>query len=398
MKDAESKILSIVQSRGPVTPAQITKELKLDSTFVGAYLSNLAGSKKILITHAKIGTSPLYYVKGQEPKLIVLCKYLDDKEKRTHDLLNEKKVLSDKDQEPITRVALRQLKDFAIQVTVNLPEGPLTYWKYYLITNEEAAGLIKKELHLDKPSITEEQKIESTIEEVVPTSEEIDVQKKSLDDKQREIEDLRKELEKKQFEIEKQKIDQEKEELEKQKNEAETKYNLLKDKLKVDLEEQLKAEREQLAKERIELEKYKKEIMEELKSKKNTSNNSSVKSEETLEKPKNLSDENDDFVKQLVIYFDDKKIDVLEYSLIKKNSELDLIVEIPSVVGRVKYFCKAKNKKRCSEGDLSTAFVQAQSKNLPSLFVTTGEITKKAKDMLDKDFKNMLVSRIENGS
>jgi len=39
-------------------------------------------------------------------------------------------------------------------------------------------------------------------------------------------------------------------------------------------------------------------------------------------------------------------------------------------------------------------YIQAQSKKLPVLFLTTGNVTKKAEEMLNKEFKGMQVKKI----
>ena len=80
-----------------------------------------------------------------------------------------------------------------------------------------------------------------------------------------------------------------------------------------------------------------------------------------------------------------------DYEVIRKKSEIDFIIKVPSVVGTLDYYCKAKNKKRVSDGDLSAAFVQGQLKKLPVLMVITGELTKKAQELLNTEFKNGLV-------
>jgi len=59
------------------------------------------------------------------------------------------------------------------------------------------------------------------------------------------------------------------------------------------------------------------------------------------------------------------------------------------------FYCKARNKKRCNEADLSTAFVQGELRKLPVIFLTTGDLTKKAKELLSKEFKNIIINKIE---
>ena len=39
--------------------------------------------------------------------------------------------------------------------------------------------------------------------------------------------------------------------------------------------------------------------------------------------------------------------DRLNSFIIKKNSEIDFVLLLPSPVGNLKYYCKAKNKQRC---------------------------------------------------
>ena len=55
---------------------------------------------------------------------------------------------------------------------------------------------------------------------------------------------------------------------------------------------------------------------------------------------------------------------------------------------------KAMSKKKIDHADLALAFVQGQLKKLPILFLTAGELTKKAKEMLQKDFKGMNVADV----
>ena len=50
--------------------------------------------------------------------------------------------------------------------------------------------------------------------------------------------------------------------------------------------------------------------------------------------------------------------------------------------------------KRCNENDLSAVYVQGEIKKLPALFLTEGKLTKRAKDMLANEFKNITVKEI----
>jgi hypothetical protein len=107
-----------------------------------------------------------------------------------------------------------------------------------------------------------------------------------------------------------------------------------------------------------------------------------------------LEKEKDPFFKKVLAYFKENEIQVLEYKVLRKNSEIDMMITVPSRIGSHEYYCKAKNKKKVNDGELSSIYVQSQAKRLPVIFITTGELTKKAKEMLAKDFKGMIVKRI----
>ena len=110
------------------------------------------------------------------------------------------------------------------------------------------------------------------------------------------------------------------------------------------------------------------------------------------EKPAPSKD--DSFYSKLKQFFDRNGIEILKSEVLRKNSDFDLILSIPSAVGKLNYYCKAKNKKRANDGDLASAYVQGEIKKLPVLFLTTGDITKKAKEMLNQEFKNISVKKI----
>ncbi len=86
-----------------------------------------------------------------------------------------------------------------------------------------------------------------------------------------------------------------------------------------------------------------------------------------------------------------KKIEVVEYNVIRKGAEIDLVLRVPSVVGTLDYYCKAKNKKRVSDSDLTNAFVQGQLKKIPAMILSTGDLTKKAQELMKTEFRKSLV-------
>ncbi len=103
----------------------------------------------------------------------------------------------------------------------------------------------------------------------------------------------------------------------------------------------------------------------------------------------------DEFFPAVEIFFKHLKINLEQKEIIRKNAELNCLVIVPSVVGSLKYFCKAKQKKRCDEKDLSAAYMEAQIKKLPLLFLYTEELSKKAEEMLKSGaFENAVVKRV----
>ena len=106
----------------------------------------------------------------------------------------------------------------------------------------------------------------------------------------------------------------------------------------------------------------------------------------------------DPFLDMINAYFDASNISVLETSIVKKGKEYDFVLQIASIVGPLHYYCRAKKGKRINEGDLSASFILGQSKKLPTLFLSTGELTKKAKEFLEKELPGVRFKTIDHGS
>ena len=304
--DNQEKVIHTIRIRGPVIPAQISKVIGTDILIASAMLSELVSKNVLKISHVKFGSTPLYYLPGQESRLQDFAKNLHEKEKRAYDLLMQKKILRDKITEPVVRVALRNIKDFAVPLQVKINDNVEIFWKWYLITNEEAAGIIKGMVKLDKPKEPKK--------EIKPAQETI----------------IKKEQEKPR-------------------------------------EEQKEIKKEEV-KERLPEKEEKKTFV-----------------DKTAE---------DAFLNEIKKFLEKNNIELVEEKIVKKKSDLDLVVEVPSAVGSLTYYCKAKSKKRISDSDLSSAFVQGQLKKLPVLFLIKGDLTKKAKEMLSKEFKNIKIKRI----
>ncbi|MBI2654611.1 hypothetical protein HYX02_07460 [Candidatus Woesearchaeota archaeon] len=295
--ETRDKIIEIVKVKGPVLPVQISKEIGSNILMASAHLAELTASGNLKISTIKVGGSPLYYLPGQESMLQKFTGNMNDKEKKAFDLLQQSRILRDSEQEPVIRVALREIKDFAIPLNVNYNNNREVFWKWYLTSNNEAEQLIKSKLDiLEKP-------IEKKIEE------------------------------KAQQEIKQQKIEEK----------------------TVEQSQQLK--------------------------------------QKTTRKYKPREKE-DNFLKDIMKFFEKNKINVVSSEVIKKNSEIDFIVEIPSVVGNLQYYCKARNKRRISDSDLSQAYVKGQLKRLPVIVLSPGELSTKALDMMGKELSNLTFKKI----
>ena len=308
--DTRDKILEVVKAKGPVLPVHISKEIGSNILMASAHLAELTASNKLKISTIKVGDSPLYYLPGQESMLQKYIESMNDKEKKAYDLLQQNKILRDIEQEPVIRVALRQIKDFAFPLNVNYNNNKEVFWKWYLTSNEEAEPLIKSKLDIQKP-------IEKKIEEK---------------DETKKIEPVQKEVP-----IEKQ--------------------------IKQKIEEKTQSIQKQL-KEKKEPGKY------------------------------TPRDKEDNFLNNITKFFERNKINIVSSDIIKKNSEIDFIVEIPSVVGNLQYYCKARNKKRISDSDLSNAYVKGQFKKLPILIISTGDLSAKAQEMIAKELNNLTFKKI----
>jgi hypothetical protein len=322
-KDA---VLKVVQMKGPVIPNDVRKELGGENLIIGAILSELSCEGKVKVTNTKVGGTPAYYCPGAEARLVNMIKYLNEKDRGTAEILKQKKVLKDSELTPLLRVSLRNIKDFARPLEVNVKGQKEIYWKWYLTPTQEAEQIIFKKV---KPAFKPEIKApEPTPIPIVKKEAVIETPKPA--------------------------------ELPKEKEKPKARVEITKEKKEIKPREERKEE-----------------IQKEL-----------GKPEEELEREK------DTFFKKIWEYFKTNDIQIIDYKIIRKKSEIEFTIAVPSRIGSQEYYCKAKGKAKVNDGDLSTVYVQGQAKKLPVIFITTGELTKKAKDMLSRDFKGMVVKRI----
>ena len=131
----KDKIMSFLKMNGPSLPVHIAGKIENSILFTSAFLSELLSEKRVKISNMRVGNSPLYYIEGQEPQLEKFSQYLKSKEKEAFLLLKDKKFLKDSVQQPAIRVALREIKDFAIPFRHG-PEDEI-WWRYITVPQSE---------------------------------------------------------------------------------------------------------------------------------------------------------------------------------------------------------------------------------------------------------------------
>src|SRR3989344_3985443 len=299
--ELKEQVYEYVNRHGPVLPAVIAKEFRSTNIFISALLSELISNKRIKLTRAKIGGSPLYYCKDQEARIVELLRgNLGQKQREALDILIEKKVLRDRDCLPFERVALRELEDFAIPVKLVISDVEEIFWKWYLLPDQEAKESIEKSLE----RIYAPKKEEAVLIQVAKTLG------KTEEKEEREREPILKAVEKQEPKRKKKKFLQE----------------VLLDKGKIEKSDS-------------------------------------------------------DFESIIIQYL--------------KKKELNFTVQIPSNAGDLTYFVKARYKKSLSEGDLLLAFTEGQNLKLPTLYLSSGDITKKAREYMIKNLKGMNFIKIK---
>lgn len=170
----KDKILSTISLKGPSLPIQIAKSVGIENLFCSAFLSELKGENKIKTSYMRVGSSPIYYLTGQEALLENFIEFLNQREKEAFHLIKKEKILKDSEQNPVIRVALASIKDFVSLIKIKSEEGENILWKYHLTSDEEFNSIIdgkkkeKEAFHLIKKQeeIEKEPKLIEKKEEV----------------------------------------------------------------------------------------------------------------------------------------------------------------------------------------------------------------------------------------
>jgi hypothetical protein len=149
--EKKAKILEHLRRRGPSLPSSISSSINLSLLFTSALLSEMHRDGTIKMSHLKIGGSPLYLLEGQESQLDRFTKHLEKKEQEALDHLRKNSVLEDEKIEPSHRVALRNIRDFAIMMRITLGDQEKIFWRLNTLTKEETEKKIKDILEKGRP-------------------------------------------------------------------------------------------------------------------------------------------------------------------------------------------------------------------------------------------------------
>jgi hypothetical protein len=370
-----NKILDIVK-QGPTFPAKIAKQLGAggDTMLIGAILSTLISTGEVRVSSIKVGASPLYYVPDNESKLEDYIDHLNDKDRKVFKLLKEEKVLQDSEQDPLTRVSLRTIKDFAKSFEILHQGQKLLFWRFYDLHLNEAESLAKsivKKISIEQPK--PEHEIESRSESRQELRQEPRSEERRVELGHSVVAETRQAVE-----IHSERHAEAHAEV---RDALEEHRSAVQDRPLVHVHEH-EQKHEHAAHEQDD------EHHEKLtKSKSHQPKTSKIPK---VLKPQ-VSKVEYNFFELILNHVASMKLDVISKEKIKK-SEYDLILKNHDTNEYI--YCKAKDKSVVSESDLAPALIFAQHKRMPCLFMTTGELTKKAELMLGKELSALKFEKI----
>ena len=100
------------------------------------------------------------------------------------------------------------------------------------------------------------------------------------------------------------------------------------------------------------------------------------------------------FGTQVASFLKNGGIQIMEVFPGKNGKEFDLILKVPSPIGTLLMYSKAKDKKKIGDADLSVAFVEGQVRNLPVIYLSNGILDKGMDTELEKRFKGLTFKTI----
>jgi hypothetical protein len=350
---SEQDILTYLRTRGPSVSNDIRKGLSADSMVLGATISNLLQKKVVKQTAIRLGSSVFYYLPGQEQFLEKLIQHHNPKDQPIVRRLKEEQVLRDRDLELFERVSIRQTKDFAKEVVAKVPGGQILFWRYYLLSESAAIDLIKQKYWKTNDPKKDEQQtpsVEQQVQQEKPSVQALE-QSSSTQEEQKQPEQER---QKQVSPVE------DKTEPSQSKNEQEQQVT-------TSASPQSTHQKQETQ----------------------TALQSEIKQPQA--KLESGSIDKTAFYDDIIAHFRENKIVLLQQEQITKDREYAFIIEVPSAVGIMKMYCRARNKKKLNEGDVAQALLKAKLFDLPCLYLTNGEFTKKAQKIIAKEYNGVIL-------
>ena len=147
----KERIISIIRESGPTLPTRVARQTNIQPLFISAFLAELVSDRKLKISNMKVGSSPLYFIAGQEASLENFIEHLNPKEKEAFYLLKDSQILQDENLAPAIRVALRSIKDFAVPVNARINGERKLFWRHFQLPDSEIKRKIQELLSEKKP-------------------------------------------------------------------------------------------------------------------------------------------------------------------------------------------------------------------------------------------------------
>lgn len=326
--DKKTIIVESIRREGPSLPSALSKQVGLSLLFTSALLSEMVSDKTLKLSYLKIGGSPLYYLPGQEEKLEKYTNYLNAQEKESFEIIKERRIIQEEVLEPVHRVAIKSIKDFASPLTVYADGKQRTFWRLYSIPIEDAQRIIEELIDVEKNGYKKQ--------EVKKTEE-------------------KKESEKK-----------EKTELEKPKKERKKKI--------IELQEnQIQAQPIQIPQSNQIVQIQNQQVSQ-------TTQKIEQTNQAIPQKTKKVNPKFEQLKEKIKQWLHNKHLEILQEH---EDEEALFTVFTPSTVGNLKFLVVVNDKKKVSEGDLSIAYHKGLHYKMPVIFLVNGELSKKAHEYLN---------------
>ncbi|MEK6927142.1 MAG: hypothetical protein AABX11_01795 [Nanoarchaeota archaeon] len=309
-------ILSFIKMRGPSLPITIARDVKTSTLFASAFLSELYQERKLRMSHLKVGSTSLYLIPGQEQMLENFIQYLNHKEQEAFHLIKQHGSLKEEELAPAIRVAIKEIKDFAIPVQ----ENQKVIWKYAF-----AKESLPQQVHTLQPSalLAPNPAIPVSVQQAVETQLSSQLAQESLSQSNPPTRDeLVSQVESAIQKIEEKPIKEKKEKIKKEIIKPNFEFNLTK-------------------------------VIEEV--------------PEIIETP---------FGKNVRKYCHDKNLEIIKIEEEKKK-EFTAILSLQTPMGKQNYYCIARDKKKINEQDIQQSLEIAQKHRMPALLLISAPLDKK---------------------